>query len=120
MKSVQKSSTAKTRSPEQSIVSHEVQWTQPWWRVQSQVDVIHLMRSTGAIMSNPYLHSVKSCPEKSRPIKYGGQMHGVMIAIEYSYKLDRKNILLYMVQTRPVIVQTVTFMVIIIHDILLP
>ena len=42
-------------------------------------------------MSNPHLHSVKSCPEESRPIKYGGQMHGVMIANEYSYKLDRKN-----------------------------
>ena len=64
---------------------------QPWLRVRSQVDVFHLVRSTGAIMSNPHLNSVKSCPEKSRPIKYGGQMHGVMIAIEYSYKLDRKN-----------------------------
>ena len=31
------------------------------------------------------------CPEKSRPIKYAGQMHGLMIAIEYCYKLDRKN-----------------------------
>ena len=45
-------------------------------------------------MSNPHLHSVKSCPEKSIPIKYGGQMHGVMIVIEYSYKLDRENILI--------------------------
>ena len=81
----------KTRSPEQSIVGHETQWTQPWSRVRSQVDVIHLVRSTGAIVSNPHLHSVKGCPEKSRPIKYGGQMHGVMIAIEHSYKLDRKN-----------------------------
>ena len=77
------SSTAKTRSPEQSIVGHETQWTQPWLRVRSQVDVIHLVRSTGAMVSNPHLHSVKSCPEKSRPIKYGGQMHGVMTAIEY-------------------------------------
>jgi len=32
-------------------------------------------------------------------------MHGVMIAIEYSYKLDRKN----MVRTRPVIAQRVTY-----------
>jgi len=54
-----------------------------------------LVRSTGAIVSNPHLHSVESCPEKSRPIKYGGPTHGVMIAIEYSYKLDRKNILIY-------------------------
>ena len=91
MKSVQSSFTVKTRSPEQSIVGHETQWTQPWSRVQSQVDVIHLVRSTGAIVSNPHLHSFKGCPEKSRPIKYGGQMHGVMIAIEHSYKLDRKN-----------------------------
>ena len=90
-KSIQSSSTVKTRSPEQSIVGHETQWTQPWSKVQSQVDVIHLVCSTGTIVSNPHLHSVKSCPEKSRPIKYGGQMHGVMIAIEYSYKLDRKN-----------------------------
>ena len=91
VKSVQSSSTVKTRSPEQSIVGHETQWTQPWSRVRSQVDVIHLVHSTGTIMSNPHLHSVKSCPVKSRPIKYGGQMHGLMIAIEYSYKLDRKN-----------------------------
>ena len=81
----------KTRLPEQSIVGHETQWTQPWSLVRSQVDVIHLVHSTGAIMSSPHLHSAKSCPEKSRPIKYGGQMQGVMIAIEYSYKLDRKN-----------------------------
>ena len=39
-----------------------------------------------------------SCPthiytvlKESRPIKHGGQLHGLMIAIEYSYKLDRKN-----------------------------
>ena len=82
-KSVQSSSTVKTRSPEQSIVGCETQWTQPCSRVRSQVDVIHLVRSTGAIVSNPHLHSVKNCPEKSRPIKYGGQMHGLMIAIEY-------------------------------------
>ena len=56
--------------------------------VRSQVDVIHFV-------SNPHLHSVKSCPEKSRPTKNGGPMHGVMIVIEYSYKLDRKNILIY-------------------------
>ena len=91
VKSVQSSSTLKTRSPEQSIVGHETQWTQAWSRVRSQVDVIHLVRSTGVIVSNPHLHSVKSCSVKSRPIKYGGQMHGLMIAIEYSYKLDRKN-----------------------------
>ena len=90
-KSVQSSSTVKTRSPEQSIVGHETQWTQPWPRVRSQVDVIHLVCSTGAIMSNPHLHSVESCPKKSRPIKHGGRLHGLMIAIEYSYKLDRKN-----------------------------
>ena len=52
-----------------------------WSRVQFQVDVIHQVRSTGVIMSNPHLHSVKKCPEKSRLIKYGDQMHNVMIAI---------------------------------------
>ena len=91
VKSVQSSSRVKTRSPEQSIVGYETQWTQPWPRVRSQADVIHLVLSTGAIVSNPHLHSVESCPEKSRPIKHGGQLHGLMIAIEYSYKLDRKN-----------------------------
>ena len=91
-KSVQSNSTVKTQSPEQSILGHETQWTQPWSRVRSQVDVIHLVHSTGTIVSNPPLRSVKSCPEKSRPIKYGGPTHGVMIAIEYSYKLDRKKI----------------------------
>ena len=58
------------------LVSHEAQETQPWPRVQFQVDVIHLVRSTGAIMSNPHLHTVKSCPEKSRP---GHHMHSVML-----------------------------------------
>ena len=95
MKSVQSSSTAKTQSPEQSIVVYGTQWIQPWSWVRSKVDVIYLVRSTGTIVSSPHLHSVKSCPEKSRPIKYGVQMHGVMIAVEYSYKLDKKNILIY-------------------------
>ena len=104
----------KTQSPEQSIVGHETQWTQPWPRVRSQVDVIHLVHSTGAIVSNPHLYSVESCPEKSRPIKHGDQLHGLMIAIEYSYKLDRKNCFnlwceLGLVRTRPVIAQTVTY-----------
>ena len=91
MKSVQSSSTVKARS----FIVMRPQWTQPWSRVQSQVDVIHLVRSTDTIMSNSHLHSVKSCLEKSRPIKYWDQMHGVMIVIEYSYKLDRKNINLW-------------------------
>ena len=82
----QSSFTAKPQSPEQSIVGHETQWTQPWSRVRSQVDVIHWVRSTGAIVSSPHLHSAQ------RPIKLGSQMYGVMIAIEYSY---RKNILIY-------------------------
>ena len=79
VKSVQSSFIAKTQSSELSIVGHETQWTQPWSRVRSQVDVIHLVRSTGAILSNPHLQSVESCPEKSRPIEYGSQMHGVII-----------------------------------------
>ena len=61
-------------------------------------------------MSNPHLHSVKSCPEKSRLINFGDWMHSVMIAIEYSYKLDRKNIK-FMVRTRLVTAQTVTYLV---------
>ena len=55
LKSVQSSSTVKTRSPEQFIVSHEAHWTQLWSRVQSQVDFIHLVLSTGAIVSNLHL-----------------------------------------------------------------
>ena len=74
----------KTRTPEQSIVSHEAQWTQLWSRVQSEVDAIHVVHSTGAIVSIPHLCSVKSCPEKRRLIKYGDWMPSVMIAIEYS------------------------------------
>ena len=50
VKSVQSSYTVKTRSPEQSIVGLETQWTQAWSRVRSQADVIHLVRSTGAIV----------------------------------------------------------------------
>jgi len=38
--------------------------------VQSQVDAIYLVQSTDAILSIPHLHSVKSCPEKSRLITY--------------------------------------------------
>ena len=92
VKNCPKSSTVKTWTPEQSIyvVSHEPQWTQPWLRVQSQVDVIHLVNSTGVIVSNSHLYTVKSCPEKRRLIKNGDLMHSIMIAIEYSYvyKLD--------------------------------
>ena len=65
MKSVQSNSTAKKRSLEQSIVSYEAQWTQPWSRVRSQVNVIHLVRPTGTIVSNPHLYGVKNCPEKT-------------------------------------------------------
>ena len=36
------------------IVNREAQWTQPWLKLQSQVNVIHLVRSTGAIVSNPH------------------------------------------------------------------
>ena len=67
-KTVQRSFTVKTWTLEQSIVSRQAHWTQPWSRVH---------------------------PEKSRLIKYGDWMHIVMIAIEYSYKLTEKNILLY-------------------------
>ena len=60
-----------------------------WPRVQFQVDVIHLVRSTGAIVSNPHLHTVKSCPGKSRLIKNGHHMHSVMLAIVHSCKLKK-------------------------------
>ena len=46
-------------------------------------------------MSILHLNSVKSYPEKSRLIKCGDWMCSVMIAIEYSNKLGRKNILIY-------------------------
>ena len=39
------------------LASREAQWTQSWPRVQSQVDVIHLVCSTGTIMSNQHLHT---------------------------------------------------------------
>ena len=83
--SVQSSFTAKTRSPEQSIV----------------------MRPNGHSHGRGYNSRLMSfiCCAPQAPscqptftvlkIKYRGQMHGVMIAIEYSYKLDRKIILIY-------------------------
>ena len=59
-KTVQRSSTVKTRTPEQSIwlVVRPSTETQPWPRVQSQVDVIHLVCSTGTIVSNPHLYTL--------------------------------------------------------------
>ena len=70
---------------------------QQWSGVQSQFNTIHLVHSTGAIVSIPHLHmySVKNCHEKSRLIKYGDWMHCVVIAIVYSYKLGGKIILIY-------------------------
>ena len=68
---------------EQSLGSREAQWTQLWSRVQTLVDAIHLVCSTGAIISILHLHSVKSCLEKNRLIKHGDWMHSVMMAIEY-------------------------------------
>ena len=68
------------------------QWAPPWSGVQSQADNIHLMCSTGAILSVPHLHSAKSYLEKSRAVKYGDWIHSVMIAIECSFKLGRKII----------------------------
>ena len=53
------------------IVGREAQWTQPWQRVQSQVDIIHLVRSTGAIVSYLHLYTVKSCPEKTDQSRIG-------------------------------------------------
>ena len=73
------------------LVSCEAQYKKPWPRVQSQVDVIHLVCSTGAILSNPHLHTIKSCPEKGRSIKNGHHMHSEMLAIVHNYKLDLKN-----------------------------
>ena len=59
------------------IVGREAQWTQPWKRVQSHVDVIHLVCSKGAIMSNILLKA-------ARLIKNGDYMHSVMVAIVHS------------------------------------
>ena len=87
------------------IVSREAQWTQLWPRIQFQVYVIHLVCSKGTIVSNPHLHTVKSCPEKNRLIKNGDYMHSVMVAIVHSYKLDWK----FMVRTRLVFAKTVTY-----------
>ena len=85
----------KTQTPERSIVSQEAQWTQAGTREQSQVNSTHLVRSTDAIVSFPHLLSVKSCLGKSRLIKREDWMLSVMIAIEYSYKLGRINVLIY-------------------------
>ena len=66
------------------IVGCEAQWTQPWPRVQSQVNVIYLVCSKRAIVSNSHLQTVKSCPEKSRLIKNGDYMDSVMVTIVHS------------------------------------
>ena len=70
----------KTRTPEQSIVSCETQWTQPWPRVQSQVDIIHFVRSTGAIVSNPHLHTVKAALRKGAIVS-NPHLHTVKAAL---------------------------------------
>ena len=80
-KTVQRSSTVKTQTPEQSIFSRGAQWKQAGTREQSQVDATNLVHSIGAIVSIPHLHSVKSCPGKSKLIKCGDWMYIVMIAI---------------------------------------
>ena len=59
----------KTRTSEQSTGSREAQWTSMWSSVPFQVNAIHLMHSTGAIVSVPHRYGVKSCFQKSRPIK---------------------------------------------------
>ena len=64
----------KTWTSEQSIGSCEAQCTLLLSWVQSQVDAMHLMHSTGAIMSVPYLHNIESCPQKSRPSKYAWRL----------------------------------------------
>ena len=69
----------------------KAQWIPPWSRAQSQVNAIHLVRSTGTIASVTHLHRAKNCREKSAPIKCIGWIDSVMIVIEYSYKLGRKN-----------------------------
>ena len=53
------------------IVGCEAQWIQLWPRAQSQVDVIHLVRSTGAIMSNPHLHTSKAALRKADQSRMG-------------------------------------------------
>ena len=67
----------------QSIVIQEAEWTQAGTR---EVDATHLVCSTGAIVSIPHLHGVKSCPGKSRLIKCGDWMYIVMIATSWAEK----------------------------------
>ena len=75
-------------------------------RVQSQVDVIHLVRSTGTIVSNPHLHTVKSCPGKSKPIKNGHHIDSVMLAIVQQAELEKNS---FMVRTRLFFAKTITY-----------
>ena len=53
------------------IVGCEAQWTQLRPRVQSQVDVIHLLCSTGTIKSNPHLHTSKAGLRKANQSRMG-------------------------------------------------
>ena len=68
-KTEQKSCLVNTQTPEQSTGNREAQWTQPWSRVQSQVNTKHLVHSRGTILSVLHLHSVKIYLQKARPIK---------------------------------------------------
>jgi len=47
-------------------------------------------------LSQTHIYTVlKAALKKADQSSMGVKMHGVMIAIEYSYKLDRKNILIH-------------------------
>ena len=57
-KTVQSSSLEKTQTPEQPTGSRGAQWTSPQLRVLLQANAIHLVCSTGAIVSF-YIYTVK-------------------------------------------------------------
>ena len=59
-------------------------------------------------MSVMVLQGRKSSPQESRPPESGHRRHGVWIAIEYSYKLGQKRILI-LVRTRLVFADPVTY-----------
>ena len=63
----------KTWKPELSTGSsnHVTRFDSMWLRVQFQFNAIHLMYSIGNVMLFPYLHAVKTSPQKSRPVYSG-------------------------------------------------
>ena len=103
-----------TRGPELPTdgpdhIANQAEGTSIQSRVEFQADNAQLVRSTGVNVTVMVLQGRKSSPQKSRPLESGHRRHGVWIAIEYSYKLGQKNEFKFLVRTRLVFTDPVTY-----------